>query len=739
MAEVALLQKLNSLFSRVTEDEQNDGSGVIDAELQRMLDGYLDSTEQPSNEIVTALVQHWQALRPRVAGTGRLDRHAALFVLLLKSVTCRQGSTDQQKTEWTKAWYATLVRPALLLEAPDRVLLDRQAMTAMTESAVWAGTSTDDALSSMTSMLVEDYLASVKTTAAQDVRLLENVLITLGRTNSKAFLAMLYSRLVLAPPDRYSCIFLINAFLRTHPSQAYLAVATESKLLDVLALIATVEQHLGCVTLSLLTIVTVLPRITTYVPAALPNLLAALGRCITWPEDQAVMPETSEVAIEAPPASPAIRTFDLRPELSWQPVVDHGTQPPKVSDVIPAVTALFTCLYGLYPRNTLTFFREGTAYLRRSGWASPFAHESTMDEVLDLSLLQRRCEPILRSHAINCNLLYFADLAAELKDVDRWAKQEGPDVIAFCDSHVIPRKSDLIAPDLTGHLTLRLDHSAETDTATLRRALALARSEVDFERFLRSQQQQHMGSLHRQAIIDTGVEAERQNLYNTIRHLRSQVARSHNELTKTRTEAAESKSRQRRYDLELQTKVKALREEKAQWQVELDSVKEALASTRAAFEEQSRDMDRAGARLFEYDAKQQHDKPVGEELAAARTKIEALSSELQQRDEQLAKQHQDQEEAKRLRGVLHEQQELLRAAETELDSAREITLTQERAVSDLEQQLLQLRSTRGLSSSANGDAARELERLRTEHKKMRSRVTELEIKRHSWSNGITIA
>lgn len=48
--------------------------------------------------------------------------------------------------------------------------------------------------------------------------------------------------------------------------------------------------------------------------------------------------------------------------------------------------------------------------------------------------------------------------------------------------------------------------------AALKREVLLLRNEMNFEMFLKQQHLQHIGRLHREHVMDTSVEAERQQL-----------------------------------------------------------------------------------------------------------------------------------------------------------------------------------------------------------------------------------
>lgn len=79
------------------------------------------------------------------------------------------------------------------------------------------------------------------------------------------------------------------------------------------------------------------------------------------------------------------------------------------------------------------------------------------------------------------------------------------------DASVEPTTTNMLAEQATSS---HLDISAETRLllAALKREVLLLRNELNFELFLKQQHLQHIGRLHREHVLDSSVEAERQQL-----------------------------------------------------------------------------------------------------------------------------------------------------------------------------------------------------------------------------------
>lgn len=96
----------------------------------------------------------------------------------------------------------------------------------------------------------------------------------------------------------------------------------------------------------------------------------------------------------------------------------------------------------------------------------------------------------------------------------------------------------------------------------------MLRKELNYEMTLKDQHVQHMGRLHRDKFSETALEAERQNLYQTVRSLRSQLSALQASTERQRSEAATIKTRHAAWEAELNGKLKQYREERKTWTFE---------------------------------------------------------------------------------------------------------------------------------------------------------------------------
>ena len=116
--------------------------------------------------------------------------------------------------------------------------------------------------------------------------------------------------------------------------------------------------------------------------------------------------------------------------------------------------------------------------------------------------------------------------------------------------------------------------------AFLQREIMLLRNELNFELYLKQQHLQHIGRLHRDRVLDSTVEAERQNLYNMCKVLKLQLSQTQAAFDRQRTETANIKKKHVQWEDELNGKLKKYRNEKKDWKSVLDKVEQELSEAK---------------------------------------------------------------------------------------------------------------------------------------------------------------
>ncbi|KAI9750054.1 MAG: hypothetical protein M4579_006621 [Chaenotheca gracillima] len=119
-----------------------------------------------------------------------------------------------------------------------------------------------------------------------------------------------------------------------------------------------------------------------------------------------------------------------------------------------------------------------------------------------------------------------------------------------------------------------------TNMAFLQREVILLRNELNFERYLKQQHLSHIGQLQRRRIAEATVEAETLNLIHTNRMLKHRLDDAKVSYATLKKETTASKNHSMKWENELNTKYRALREEQKKWKDEEDAIRRELQQMR---------------------------------------------------------------------------------------------------------------------------------------------------------------
>ncbi|KAI8974673.1 Hamartin protein-domain-containing protein [Pilobolus umbonatus] len=135
--------------------------------------------------------------------------------------------------------------------------------------------------------------------------------------------------------------------------------------------------------------------------------------------------------------------------------------------------------------------------------------------------------------------------------------------------------------------------------ASLKREVLLLRNELNFELFLKQQHLQHIGRLHREHVLDSSVEAERQELYNTTRMLKTQLSQATVALEQLKAESAQTKKRHVKWEDEQSVKLSGYRTARKEWQTQLSRTEHRVMDYEKLLKEQKIELDQARQKIFE--------------------------------------------------------------------------------------------------------------------------------------------
>jgi len=129
-------------------------------------------------------------------------------------------------------------------------------------------------------------------------------------------------------------------------------------------------------------------------------------------------------------------------------------------------------------------------------------------------------------------------------------------------SHVDAELDSLARAPILRSPSIRPTHTEPSlRIAYLHREIQLLHNDLNFERYLKQQHLSHIGQLRRKQIREARVEAETQNLINSNRGLKSKLEELKKNMLQMKREMEKSKSHSRKWEAELSSKLRVLREE----------------------------------------------------------------------------------------------------------------------------------------------------------------------------------
>ncbi|KAL9085051.1 MAG: hypothetical protein Q9165_007792 [Trypethelium subeluteriae] len=162
-----------------------------------------------------------------------------------------------------------------------------------------------------------------------------------------------------------------------------------------------------------------------------------------------------------------------------------------------------------------------------------------------------------------------ASSTAARKPIER-SKESSPRLDAFAHSVGSKRGSPPTSP--VGN---------PASMAYLQREVMLIRNDLNFERYLKQQHLAHIGHLQRKTIRDATTEAETQTLLNSNRTLKAKLAKAHEANAALQKENATGRTQSKKWEGELSSKVRSLRDDQKAWQNTEESLRHDLARSHA--------------------------------------------------------------------------------------------------------------------------------------------------------------
>lgn len=124
------------------------------------------------------------------------------------------------------------------------------------------------------------------------------------------------------------------------------------------------------------------------------------------------------------------------------------------------------------------------------------------------------------------------------------------------------------------------DASNETQVTRLQRQILLLQNDLSFERYLKQQHMAHIGDLRRRQMVEAAAEAETQNLIMMNRSLKSRYEEAKKTEIQVRKESEKRSTLAKKWEADLSSRLKLLREECKKTNVELAIVQKNLEGSR---------------------------------------------------------------------------------------------------------------------------------------------------------------
>jgi hypothetical protein len=173
--------------------------------------------------------------------------------------------------------------------------------------------------------------------------------------------------------------------------------------------------------------------------------------------------------------------------------------------------------------------------------------------------------------------------------------------------------SSLLSPDPFSRSTSKATNiPTNAQIAKLETEIILLQGEVAFQTYLKQLHIAHVGTLHREKVLESGAEAERQGLvrrpcalfstasltfsqYRTIRTLRAQLKQTKSSLDQLRAESGVTKANWIAHIDDLKDKLKSMREARLKWEQEGKALKAALEDSKEKEEKVKKELEMQGA------------------------------------------------------------------------------------------------------------------------------------------------
>ncbi|KAI9597725.1 Hamartin protein-domain-containing protein [Syncephalis fuscata] len=224
----------------------------------------------------------------------------------------------------------------------------------------------------------------------------------------------------------------------------------------------------------------------------------------------------------------------------------------------------------------------------------------------------------------------------------------------------------------------------------LQRKVLLLTNRLNYELFLKQQYTRHIGRLHRDRLMDSAVEAERQGLYNTCRALKNEIRLTKEAYERQRAEATTAKANHVNWQNELNNKLRMYRDERKRMLVDTMELRDSLDRSMATIRNQETLLQERYSRIVGMEHEVKGQEALAMKAGEYEQQIDQLSKELMLWREDTAKGEEQRKEAEHLQELWKHAEMRADALEHELDIARTHAIDNALQVNDLKNEKEQL-------------------------------------------------
>ncbi|CAO3612765.1 unnamed protein product [Mucor hiemalis] len=271
--------------------------------------------------------------------------------------------------------------------------------------------------------------------------------------------------------------------------------------------------------------------------------------------------------------------------------------------------------------------------------------------------------------------------------------------------------------------------------AALKREVLLLRNELNFELFLKQQHLQHIGRLHREHVLDSSVEAERQQLYNTTRMLKAQLNQTTSHLDKLKAESALTKQKHIKWEDEQSGKLRNYRDARREWQNQMARTEHQVKDYETQLNEQKLQLDDARQKIFELENELKTLEPTVTKMTENEHRVKQLTQQMLLWEADTS----HMEEQKRyIKGLLSQwwsMEELVASLQTENRRLQEEQIQREESFEKLKVESVEnQQKAESLGRTFTSDrGTTEINRMQTVMDQLKQRLEDLEIEKLEWS------